>query len=59
MHRGWELFAQWHALIDRGDPRFTREGSVDDALAVIAPLAATLRTSVWNMQRHSSVDEPA
>ena len=20
---GWELFAQWHALIDRGDPRFT------------------------------------
>ena len=29
---------------------------MDDALAVIAPLAATLRTSVWNMQRHSSVD---
>jgi DNA-binding CsgD family transcriptional regulator len=53
---GWGLFAEWHALIDRGDPRFREEGSVDDALEVIARLATTLRASVWNMQRHSNID---
>ena len=33
---GWGLFAQWHVLIDRGDPRFTFVSTVED---VAQPLA--------------------
>ena len=34
---GWELFAQWHALIDRGDPRFTLVSTVEDVAAAAGP----------------------
>ena len=54
---GWELFAQWHELIDRGDPRFTRVATVDAAGDAVARLAARTRTSAWNMQRHNSIDD--
>ena len=52
----WEPFARWHDLLHRGDPRFTRVGSVDEAAEVLVRVAARTRTSMWNMQRHSSID---
>lgn len=52
---GWGLFAQWHALIDAGDPRFTLFSTVEDVAAPLAELAASLRVSHWNMQRHMTI----
>jgi DNA-binding CsgD family transcriptional regulator len=54
---GWGLFAEWHALIDRGDPRFTLVAQVQDAAQPINQLAAKTRASVWNMQRHNTIDD--
>lgn len=51
----WGLFAHWHALIDAGDPRFTVFSTVEDVAAPLAELAASLRVSHWNMQRHFSI----
>lgn len=52
---GWGLFAQWHALIDRGDPRFTFLAPVRDAAGPVAVMAADRRSTSWNMQRHWTV----
>jgi DNA-binding CsgD family transcriptional regulator len=52
---GWEPFAQWHALIDAGDPRFTLISPIEDVAAPLAELAASVSTSVWNMQRHWTI----
>jgi DNA-binding CsgD family transcriptional regulator len=52
---GWELFPEWHALIDAGDPRFTMFSTVEAVAAPLAELAASLRVSHWNMQRHFSI----
>jgi DNA-binding CsgD family transcriptional regulator len=51
----WELFAHWHRLIDAGDPRFRKFSTVEDVAAPLAELAASLRVSHWNMQRHWTI----
>ena len=53
---GWELFPQMHALIDAADPRFTLVATVQDAADVMTWLEALTTTSLWNMQRHSTVE---
>ena len=54
---GWELFAEWHALIESADPRFTWVGNVNDAAEAVARLAAQTTISAWNMQRHNTIDD--
>ena len=56
---GWELFAEWHALIESADPRFTWVGNVNDAAEAVARLAAQTTTSAWNMQRHNTTSPGA
>ena len=51
----WGLFAQWHDLIDRGDPRFTYLAKAHEMAEPLARLEASTRHSMWNMQRHHSV----
>lgn len=53
---GWELFAQWHALIDAGDPRFTLLSTVQDVAASLVRLESMNTMSMWNMQRHHTID---
>ena len=53
---GWGLFAKWHDLIDRCDPRFRPVAKVDDAKEALIRFEAEVRSSMWNMQRHSSID---
>ena len=52
---GWGVFAQWHELIDRGDPRFTLVATVEEVAEPLARIEATIRVSMWNMQRHHTV----
>ena len=52
---GRGLFAQWHALIDAGDPRFTLLATVDEAVPALAQVEAATWSSVWNMQRHATI----
>lgn len=52
---GWGLFAQWHVLIDRGDPRFTFVSTVEDVAQPLALREASIRVSMWNMQRHHTI----
>lgn len=52
---GWGLFAQWHDLIERGDPRFTFLATVTEVHEPMARLEASIRASVWNMQRHYTI----
>ena len=52
-----ELFAEWHALIESADPRFTWVGNVNDAAEAVARLAAQTTISAWNMQRHNTIDD--
>ncbi len=53
---GWRLFAEWHALIEHGDPRFTflahgdRDGRAGGSAG--SPLSGH---SMWNMLRHYSI----
>ena len=50
---GWGLFAQWHDLIDRGDPRFTFSSTVEEvARAAGADGGLDQSRALWNMQRH-------
>ena len=53
---GWELFPQMHALIDAADPRFTLVATVQEAADVMTWLEALTTSSLWNMQRHSTVE---
>jgi len=53
---GWEVFAQWHALIDARDPRFTLLSTVQDVAGTLVRFEATITQSTWNMQRHHTVD---
>ena len=52
---GWGLFAQWHDLIDRGDPRFTMLSTVQEVAEPLARLESTIAVSIWNMQRHHNI----
>lgn len=52
---GWELFGQWQALIDAGDPRFVLFGRNRELEQPLAALVDSTRVSVWNMQRNHSV----
>lgn len=52
---GWALVAQWQAMIDDADPRFTRLASLLEMAEPMARLEATIRVSMWNMQRHQTV----
>lgn len=54
--RGQRLFAEWHALIERRDPRFGLAAPVSEAAGALEWLASETRVSLWNMQRHSSID---
>ena len=54
---GRELFAEWHALIDRSDPRFTMVSTYRDAEATLVSFESRTHISLWNMQRGSSVQE--
>lgn len=54
---GWGLFAQWHALIDRGDPRFVRLAALEDAAESLAAFASSITLSMWNMQRHWTINQ--
>jgi DNA-binding CsgD family transcriptional regulator len=51
---GWELFPEWHALIDAGDPRFMLLSPVLEVNEQLARIEASLSVSLWNMQRHHS-----
>ena len=53
---GWELFVEWHALIDAGDPRFTLLSTVQEVAAPMVRFEAMTHSSVWNMQRHHTVE---
>jgi DNA-binding CsgD family transcriptional regulator len=52
---GWGLFAEWHALIDRCDPRFTLVATVREMAEPLAQIVAPIRISMWNMQRHHTI----
>jgi DNA-binding CsgD family transcriptional regulator len=53
----WGLFAQWHAAIDAGDPRFEWLAPVEDAMDALRVFGASVGASMWNMQRHSTIDD--
>ena len=52
---GWALFARWHALIDRGDPRFDFVAPLDRVDEPLARISETVAVSLWNMQRHQNI----
>lgn len=52
----WGLFAELHALIERGDPRLTLLAPLDRVDVALARVESAVRTSMWNMQRHASVN---
>lgn len=52
---GWGLFAEWHALIEHGDPRFSFLATVTEVDEPLARLEGSIRVSMWNMQRHHSI----
>ena len=52
---GWGLFAQWHSLIERHDPRFTLVAAVREVAEPLARLEASITVSMWNMQRHHTI----
>lgn len=49
---GWGVFAQWHDLIEHGDPRFTLLSTVTEVARPLAQLESSIAVSMWNMQRH-------
>lgn len=51
----WELFAQWHTLIDRGDPRFAMLSTVEEVAGPLAEIEAGVTSNLWNMQRHWTI----
>jgi DNA-binding CsgD family transcriptional regulator len=53
---GWGLFARWHALIDARDPRFVRVSTTADVGEHLARLEPGIRVSMWNMQRHLTIE---
>jgi DNA-binding CsgD family transcriptional regulator len=52
---GGSFFPHLHALIERGDPRFEFVAPVGDAIEALTVFAATASSSMWNMQRHSTI----
>ena len=52
---GWRLFAEWHALIEHGDPRFTFLAAVTEMDVQVARLVPAVTHSAWKMLRHYSV----
>jgi DNA-binding CsgD family transcriptional regulator len=52
---GWGLFAQWHALVDQRDPRFSLVGHVREMAEPLSRIEASISVSMWNMQRHHTV----
>lgn len=51
----WGLFAQWHDLIDRGEPRFSYLAKAHEMAEPLARIEASISHSMWNMQRHQTV----
>lgn len=52
---GWSLFAEWRALIEQRDPRFTWLSTVEEVAEPLSQVAASITVSHWNMQRHWSI----
>ena len=50
-----DLFPELHGLIDRGDPRLRMLSTVLEAGEPLARLEASTRSSMWNMQRHWTI----
>ncbi len=50
-------FTRWHVLIDRGDSRFARLAALEDVAEPLATFEATIRLSMWNMQRHWTIND--
>jgi DNA-binding CsgD family transcriptional regulator len=54
---GWELFAQWHALIEQADPRFTMVSTVLEVEEALVRMVRSMTVSMWNMQRHHNITD--
>ena len=51
----WGLVAQWQAMIDAGDSRFTRFASLEEMAEPVARLVAAVTHRAWVMSRNYSI----
>lgn len=52
----WGLFAELHELIDQRDPRLSLLSTLADVHTALPQVESTVRSSMWNVQRHAHLN---